>query len=1350
MNIDFSKGIFTKVDVASTPLGFYRDAQCLVRQANTLVSDKGTEKVSGTDPIIVLGYCVIDSEIIIVGKSSGTILGAIRQDGTYYTIVEARQVDVLKVTEPVDVVGKKDWQGNRVIYFSTEEKARRIDLGPIGTTKSFSNSDATFDKTTSLFVDYEIPVAEYTRETTGGDLPTGVYQFFPRLSTDSGASTSFGVSSPVIPVVVANTNTSEVQTITGDEPQSDSNKAIEILVTNIDTTFKYLEVAVLTYVGFENTEVVTLTRKVEIAGRSEITLTYRGTIDNTSTISLEELISSGVSYTAGKYFEQKDNSLLIAGVRESEVPDVDWFKVAENIDVRYTVHKIPYGESLAFQKTGMDKPDTRNMNVSITINSPNYYGNPKTAAEKPGYRREEVYGFSLTPVYKSGVLGPTVHIPSTTDDPLATVNFGNLDEGGVPGTYISEERYPSDYPSQYANTGIRLHKFPTPIQQPIVEGNPVTNIRVLGVKFSNIKLSQEEVDRGEQDKIQGYIIGRLNRRGYETQLAQGIVRPVFKNRYGDQDSIQDFNKWPNYVSTFGDGYATYRLKKSSSRQVQVPVYDPGNYDDMVSFTFIAPDIIHRFHTPGEATHIAQHDMFVCDPYADGGTGDGFDALIKQDEGEDSREFTYPMGFFKNVTGSTSGVVNLDYSKITMDRSRIKLNSKFVNVSPFGVPWRGVDGGGKKNTVIQKGDETMYMASTDGFVWYGTESEVLPFYAPKLPMNDNARTGGIGASSNGVIYTNSEVAAENRSYYQMSQYSDESGGGPTGDGGGGSGPDKSVNYIADLSGNKAGFAVYSTVREDLKQYGSLSQFIYMGIGYTKYQNDTEIECFGGDTFINKYGLTINDEAIYMWETSEGDGKKIFPPGLSGIVYMWIESSNNYAYRNYIQPESFQTDNLSASNGSVPFFPAYTKLINSGEDASFGILSLSADNWVRPGYASRYNNQYSAQNSIKPYAETPLEDVSSDTTELLKNRIVYSSTAVEGEKLDSYQFFGVNNYYDVPRNFGDITDLYVNRELYASTAQVQWALFFNTLATQATNVGEVVLGTGGAFNRPASPLTNITGGYSGTSHFLHRVSTPYGDVFVDKLNGAIYHTTPEGVKEVSAILDIKDKNSWKFLLDSEIRLGLDIDNNRVLIRLGDYCLSYSYENSSIDSYYKITPDMMVSSGDSLYLTSKTNNPGIYKYGNGPAGLFLGNKLESSITVVINPDLYETLVFRVLNINSYIKGSQRYPNNTFTGLKVWGGSRNSGDIEILPKPSAFASPGDLQVFSDKVGDKFRVFIPRDRVINPSGDIMSENNLQQPPLKWLPRMSGNHILVQLKFDNLKGQIVLNKLDIDLSSKSI
>jgi hypothetical protein len=1294
MKINFTRGIHTNTSPVETPEGYYKDAKNMRATGNAKRSDEGNSRMTAVPTnFIQWGECSIGDKTILLGTINGkSIIGALNEADSWSILVPARAgVDVLGIVGPTQVEGKKNWAGEDVIYFSTPSGSRRINLSI-----SLPTDDVEFDKVTSLFLEYDLPKVTYTGESSSGELLTGAYQIVARLVTQSGASTSFGTASNVIPVVLDSLN-SPRHAVNGDPPQTPTSKAIEVTITNLDPAFKYVQMAILTYTGASNTPTATISNLIAINNQSTVQYTYRGASDDFGTVSINELIASGVTYASGEFIAQKDGTLLIGAPTEASMPNIDWFRLAKNITAKFIVKRIPFKETLKFvgsTYTTTDNIDALSMVETSSDFMDDGYRNPITCSLYKGYRRNEVYSLTLTPIFTGGVIGPTVHIPA---DHAVNTNpsnsTGNPNDGGTLGTFISGELYPDDRYAGLIGTGLRLHKFPDAVQQPIIEGNTENGtcyIRVLGIELSNIALDISEAQFATQ--IAGFIIGRVDRRGQETQLAQGIVRPNCNVKFN--------NVATNHRSSLlGDGFGEYYLDtKAGGTATQTVSGTP----DLSDFNFLSPDLIHNKYSISQATHIKQHSIYDANPYAA-----PLDYRFYRLPGRDA--FAFHNCFFKNITGSNTSQAIV--------QTETELSGERLSVGPFGVPTAPQSKGGKVVTSIPLGSKKMDMCSSNGFAWFKTLGGGNINYYRDYPSYYQAlMTTGRDYDTTGMIY-----------------------------------------HYKGISNFRCKFIVHTLTRRNTKQYGPLDQMTAMFVHYQEWDGFSgTTQFYNGDTFINKYGLTVADESSFPYaDNSDGADSPdklgfLKPANMSGIIYFWLESDNNYDYKNFIPMSTYTEDQVTGA-GSVPYYPAYKQIVNG--KAPFGLLSMHADNWELPGYANQYNTQYSTQPTAKPFVITPKEDI--ELKGSLVNRVIYSAEAVQGEKTDAYQLFLPNNYYDIPQEFGELTDLYVNGELFASTAQVQWKLYFNTLATQATNVGQIVLGTGGAFNRPATPMTTVDGGYGGTAHWTHAENTIFGRLFVDKLQGKFFVLTDQ-LSIVSGDLSDLDRLAIQKLGMFDIFVGSEPLRERAFIKVGNTMWSYNFERQAFISQHTWKTRWMFSHGAFMY-TNNANpaegTTGIFKHGVGPTGVYFGKLHPSSITLVANVENTVSKQFKTLELltKRTTEAGLNIPFHTFNQMEVWNDERYTGLLTITPKTNAFQQPAILEVLANKVKDSFRLFISRDIVIDPEQNIFAFTNHKQIKgdtvlAQFLPKMKGTYIQIKLISSNTQGPIYLYNAVVELA----
>jgi hypothetical protein len=273
-----------------------------------------------------------------------------------------------------------------------------------------------------------------------------------------------------------------------------------------------------------------------------------------------------------------------------------------------------------------------------------------------------------------------------------------------------------------------------------------------------------------------------------------------------------------------------------------------------------------------------------------------------------------------------------------------------------------------------------------------------------------------------------------------------------------------------------------------------------------------------TFMRKWDLSIS--AADFASNSEGASSPWFDAHM--LIGMYVETKNNLTLR------------YKEING-VDYYPK-NRLIWGTTPPNTGIMRQpeAADTFP-------YNNQYSALNNIKVNITKPL--FFTDVTDY-PNRSIYSNKAFESEVVDQYRVFPVNQFHDIPKDRGVITDTFVfNNTFFHHTEYGLWQSFVNPNTTQTTSQGEIVLGNAGVFKIPSKLILDIKGGYMGTLD-KSGTNTPFGRVFLDHHQGKVFLFTGE------APIEISDLGLFDFFREfvntkSNYAMGYDWANKRLLI-------------------------------------------------------------------------------------------------------------------------------------------------------------------------------------------------------------
>jgi len=310
-----------------------------------------------------------------------------------------------------------------------------------------------------------------------------------------------------------------------------------------------------------------------------------------------------------------------------------------------------------------------------------------------------------------------------------------------------------------------------------------------------------------------------------------------------------------------------------------------------------------------------------------------------------------------------------------------------------------------------------------------------------------------------------------------------------------------------------------------QYGPLSSAEYAPL-LTRF-DDENLDILNADSLILEGDTYVCKTFMRRYDNFNSHGEDVKTGGGEGLVAQMLigfycESRNNLALR-YKEVDGAE------------YYPK-NRIIASQDPNSQGIMNRGIDTITFP-----YNKQYSAVNNVKVNVTIP--DFFKEVTKF-PNRSIYSYTAFESDIVDRYRIFPSNQFHDIPKDRGVITDTFVfNNTFFHHTEYGLWQSFFNPNTTQATSQGEITLGNGGIFKLPSKLVLDIKGGYMGTMD-KSGTNTPFGRVFLDHHQGKIFLFSGEAPVEIS------DLGLFFFFREfvntkSKYAMGYDWANKRLLI-------------------------------------------------------------------------------------------------------------------------------------------------------------------------------------------------------------
>lgn len=183
---------------------------------------------------------------------------------------------------------------------------------------------------------------------------------------------------------------------------------------------------------------------------------------------------------------------------------------------------------------------------------------------------------------------------------------------------------------------------------------------------------------------------------------------------------------------------------------------------------------------------------------------------------------------------------------------------------------------------------------------------------------------------------------------------------------------------------------------------------------------------------------------------------------------------------------------------------------------------------------YNNTYSKQNRENHnfLLNENYSREKDDCKVINTNRIIYSlQDRDNNDNTDGNLIYPANNYYDVPKAGGRITQIQGLDNNSILVLQEDMASVYDSYVELQTNKGTAFVGSGKAFSQQPTQYKKTDLGYGGTQHSAF-VSTPYGSFYVDSKRGNLMRYTqnvPDIVADKTASAFFRENLPFKITRD-----------------------------------------------------------------------------------------------------------------------------------------------------------------------------------------------------------------------------
>lgn len=312
------------------------------------------------DRFCVFSVTAISSEIGVIDKT-----------GFYTFIVNDINLN-FSVDSPIHGEFYVNSKGETIVAFTDRDRnpPRILNLDSLPTPYSV-------DKLL-MFPNYSEPSYIITESEVGGALKSGAKYITCRYVDSEGNTTRWVKTSKPI-FITENKVSVGFDSYDGCAANTTTTKALNIVFTNVDTTFKYLEIALVEKIdGIYTAKIV---GKETINNSNEFTITGN---EDLGTLAIADILEENAMFDRVYAITQLNNTLYYGGVKEASIDDIQ--KYVNNMRLKV---------------------------VSKKFNQSDFTGSCKTAngLYSLGFKHGEVYAMYFVPIMKDGSRGRAYHIP---------------------------------------------------------------------------------------------------------------------------------------------------------------------------------------------------------------------------------------------------------------------------------------------------------------------------------------------------------------------------------------------------------------------------------------------------------------------------------------------------------------------------------------------------------------------------------------------------------------------------------------------------------------------------------------------------------------------------------------------------------------------------------------------------------------------------------------------------------------------------------------------------------------------------------------------------------------------------
>ena len=336
---------------------------------------------------------------------------------------------------------------------------------------------------------------------------------------------------------------------------------------------------------------------------------------------------------------------------------------------------------------------------------------------------------------------------------------------------------------------------------------------------------------------------------------------------------------------------------------------------------------------------------------------------------------------------------------------------------------------------------------------------------------------------------------------------------------------------------------------------------------------------------------------------------------------------------------------------------------------------------------YNTVYSQKNNIKPLIPKP--SLVKDNN-YFPSGIFISDRKINGDRIDSWLNFRVDNYKEVDNIYGPINTIinYEDRIIFFQDTAIGVQPINERAVTFNDDTGQqLVLGNGELLGKHGYISTR-----SGSIHNSSVVQTNYGVYYYDAISNKIKMLDLQSnipLSDITGISSLLHNNLYnsnisevdKPFFNKGVTASVDFINKRIIYNFitdNPFSICYNENMKAIEYFPYITPNFSLSGNKLIFVEDPNNFESIYLYGKGDYNTYFQNeKLPLCVKFIVNePKLLNKIITNIRwTSDCFDKNTKEYvPLEGINKIRVYNKYQDTGYLTNITQV--------LQQWGHKVG--------------------------------------------------------------------